>query len=91
MPTVYKGIFRDVRVIAPTWPGFGGSTPNPDETLLGFAREIKLVLESLNVAKFMLIGSSWYALHLLRLTMVIDMAGAVPSRWRWRRSCPSVF
>lgn len=58
---VYPRLFGGVRIIAPTWPGFGGSTTNPEETLLGYAQEIKLLLQTLKIDKFMLVGGSWYS------------------------------
>jgi pimeloyl-ACP methyl ester carboxylesterase len=54
-----------VRVITADRPGFGGSEPLPDRTLLGWARDAEDLADALNLEVFSLIGWSGGGPHAL--------------------------
>ena len=54
-----------VRVITADRPGFGGSEPLPDRTLLGWARDAEDLADALGIEEFSLIGWSGGGPHAL--------------------------
>jgi pimeloyl-ACP methyl ester carboxylesterase len=56
---------RGVRVITSDRPGFGGSDPQPDRTLLGWASDAEDLIDALGIDEFAMIGWSGGGPHAL--------------------------
>ncbi|KAI4859332.1 Alpha/Beta hydrolase protein [Hypoxylon rubiginosum] len=78
---------KGIRVVAVTRPGFGGSTHQPNRTLLSFAIDVLAVADHLRIDRFAIIGMSGgcpYALACLhtlpreRLLGVVVVSGLYP-------------
>lgn len=47
------------RVIAPTYPGFGCSTPDFNGTMLSYGQDVALLLKHLGIKRVVVVGGSW--------------------------------
>lgn len=49
---------RNIRVLAPDRPGFGGSTYDPAYTILGYVKDVKEMARQLGIGRFAVLGLS---------------------------------